>query len=61
MALSEPPKLGTPMLPADTFAGDVVVVTGGGTGIGKAIAVEFGRLGAGVAIASRSEIGRAHV
>jgi len=55
MPLREPPALGTPMLPENTFANDVVVVTGGGTGIGKAIAVEFGRLGAGVAIASRRE------
>jgi NAD(P)-dependent dehydrogenase (short-subunit alcohol dehydrogenase family) len=43
------------MLPAKTFANDVVVVTGGGTGIGRAIATEFGRLGAGVAIVSRAE------
>jgi NAD(P)-dependent dehydrogenase (short-subunit alcohol dehydrogenase family) len=55
MALSEPPKLGTPMLPPDTFKNDVVVITGGGTGIGRALAAEFGRLGAGVAIASRKE------
>jgi NAD(P)-dependent dehydrogenase (short-subunit alcohol dehydrogenase family) len=48
-----------PMLPADTFAGQVVLVTGGGTGLGKAIAVEFGRAGAAVAVASRNEEHRA--
>jgi NAD(P)-dependent dehydrogenase (short-subunit alcohol dehydrogenase family) len=34
-------------------------VTGGGTGLGKAMAVEFARLGAAVAIASRDEAHRA--
>jgi NAD(P)-dependent dehydrogenase (short-subunit alcohol dehydrogenase family) len=47
------------MLPADTYAGQVVFVTGGGTGLGKAIAVEFGRAGAAVAVASRKEEHRA--
>ena len=42
------------MLPEGTFTGHGVLVTGGGTGLGKAIAVEFGRLGASVAVASRS-------
>jgi NAD(P)-dependent dehydrogenase (short-subunit alcohol dehydrogenase family) len=59
MPLANPPALGTRMLPADTFKGQTVYVTGGGTGLGKAIAVEFARCGANVAIASRDEGHRA--
>ncbi|MGH2727320.1 MAG: SDR family oxidoreductase [Actinomycetota bacterium] len=52
--IPEPPPFGASALPAGTFDGQVVVVTGGGTGLGKGIAVEFARLGATVAIVSRS-------
>jgi len=59
MGLPEPPPLGRSALPADSFRGVTVVVTGGGTGLGKAIAIEFARLGAQLAIVSRSEEHRA--
>jgi NAD(P)-dependent dehydrogenase (short-subunit alcohol dehydrogenase family) len=53
--LPEPPPPGATALPPGTFDGVPVLVTGAGTGLGKAIAVEFARLGAAVVIASRSQ------
>jgi len=53
IGLPEPPPRGAHALPAGTFAGQTVFVTGAGTGLGKAIAEEFARLGAAIVIASR--------
>jgi NAD(P)-dependent dehydrogenase (short-subunit alcohol dehydrogenase family) len=53
IGLREPPPSGRSALAEGTFADICVFVTGGGTGLGKAIAAEFGRLGADLVIASR--------
>jgi NAD(P)-dependent dehydrogenase (short-subunit alcohol dehydrogenase family) len=53
--LPAPPPAGATALQPGTFDGVAVVVTGGGTGLGKAIASEFARLGAAIVIASRKE------
>ena len=53
IGLPQPPAVGATALASGTFEGVTVVVTGGGTGLGKAIASEFARLGARLAILSR--------
>jgi NAD(P)-dependent dehydrogenase (short-subunit alcohol dehydrogenase family) len=51
--LPAPPAAGESALPAGTYKGKSVFVTGAGTGLGKAIAIEYARLGASIVIASR--------
>lgn len=53
IGLAPPPPVGASALPSGTFDGVAVFVTGAGTGLGKAIASEFARLGASIVIASR--------
>jgi NAD(P)-dependent dehydrogenase (short-subunit alcohol dehydrogenase family) len=55
IGLPAPPPVGATALPAGTFDGVGVFVTGAGTGLGKAIAAEFARLGASIVIASRKD------
>ncbi len=53
IGLLHPPAVGATALKDGTFDGSTVFVTGAGTGLGKAIASEFARLGASIVIASR--------
>ena len=55
IGLPPPPAVGDTALKPGTFDGVAVVVTGGGTGLGKAIASEFARLGASIVITSRKD------
>jgi NAD(P)-dependent dehydrogenase (short-subunit alcohol dehydrogenase family) len=55
IGLPAPPPVGETALSRSTFDGVAVVVTGSGTGLGKAIAAEFARLGASLVIASRKQ------
>src|SRR4051794_2633106 len=53
IGLPYPPEVGETALKSGTYDGVCVFVTGAGTGLGKAIASEFARLGAALVIASR--------
>jgi len=53
IGLPQPPEVGASALQPGTFDGVAVFVTGAGTGLGKAIAAEFARVGASIVIASR--------
>ncbi len=53
MGIPAPPPVGDTALKPGTFDGQTVFITGAGTGLGKAIASEFARLGASIVIASR--------
>jgi NAD(P)-dependent dehydrogenase (short-subunit alcohol dehydrogenase family) len=55
MPLPEPPPLGSSPFAPDTFAGQTAIVTGGGTGLGRAIAIELARAGCAIGIVSRKE------
>ena len=53
IGLPAPPPVGATALAPGTYDGVAVIVTGGGTGLGKAIAAEFARLGASIVVMSR--------
>ena len=52
--VATPPPFEAPPYPADIFAGQTVLVTGGGSGMGLAMAKAFAQGGANVAVMGRS-------
>jgi NAD(P)-dependent dehydrogenase (short-subunit alcohol dehydrogenase family) len=54
MPLPAAPGPDAAFLPPDTFEGSVIFITGGGTGLGNAMALGFSRLGGTIVVASRS-------
>lgn len=52
--VAKPPPFDAPPYPADVFAGQTVLVSGGGTGMGLAMARAFAQGGAQVAVMGRS-------
>lgn len=46
------------MLPTDSFQNQVILITGGGTGLGLAMGLAFSQLGATIAVASRKQSNR---